>query len=182
TKKLFEDQEVEVQAVVARTRAVALVPFGVGHFYNGNKALGGTFLAAELAIGAVGLGLLIPRVVYCKPPESDDSSSDLDCPTDVQSQSAWVRQRNAEQFFGFAFLGAIVIDIVVSQILFKPTRTVTTRRVPRKVLDAERQQGEDERGGKPPARSRNKPRATLRARPTPAFIRGGAGMGFTLRF
>src|SRR5690606_12980830 len=54
-RKAYSQQEVEVQEKVARNRAVALVPFGVGHFYNGRKGLGALFLASEIAFGGVGL-------------------------------------------------------------------------------------------------------------------------------
>jgi hypothetical protein len=37
------------------SRFIALVPFGVGQFQNGNNALGGTFLGAETALAATAL-------------------------------------------------------------------------------------------------------------------------------
>ena len=47
--------------VVKRNRGLALIPFGVGHFTNGNYALGGTFLGIEVASGVAGLSLLLYR-------------------------------------------------------------------------------------------------------------------------
>ncbi len=50
-------ERVARQEVVVRknSRAVALLPFGVGQFQNGNKPLGWTFLAAETALAGTAL-------------------------------------------------------------------------------------------------------------------------------
>src|SRR5690606_31254117 len=59
----YEDQEVEVRDRVARSRVFAAIPAGIGHFYNGDPALGGVFLGVEVALGATGLGLILFRTI-----------------------------------------------------------------------------------------------------------------------
>ncbi|MCA9713146.1 MAG: hypothetical protein H6713_31100 [Myxococcales bacterium] len=180
----FDKQEVEVREIVARNRAIALVPFGVGHFYNGNTALGATFLATEAAVGATGLALLITRIQGCEPVDNPDAQETIRCDTSAsgKSQDAWVLHRNAETFFGFAFISLLVIDIVVAQILFDPLRVESTRRVTREQLEREASKTDAEAGPKRPRRNRKQARATLRPQPVPTLLRGGAGFGVSLRF
>ncbi len=177
----FGKQEVEIREIVARNRAIALVPFGVGHFYNGNTALGATFLAAEAAVGATGLALLITRIQGCERVDNPDAQETIRCDTSSagKSQDQWVLHRNAETFFGYAFITLLVVDIVIAQILFDPYRVETTRRVTRDELERESAAGEEP---KRPRRNRKQAHGTLRPRPIPTLLRGGAGFGVSLRF
>lgn len=182
-KKAFGEQEIEVREKVARNRALALIPFGVGHFYSGNKALGAGFLAGELAAGGAGLALLIVRNTQCTRTKGFAPES-LQC--NVSNPEALLTRRDAETGLGITFIGLMVVDVVLAQILFEPYQTVTTSRVRRADLEAEGEAAEPPAPSAPGARKRRQSRArrrdNLQARPHPAFIPGGGGLGLTLRF
>lgn len=179
-RRAYEQQEVEVVEKIARNRAVALVPFGVGHFYNGRKGLGAAFLAGEAVIGGVALGLFIVRASRCDRTAGFKPGS-LSCEGDREQT---LDIRNAEQGMAIAFLGALALDIVLAQVLFRPYITLKRDRVRRGDLNAG--DGDGPRGrpaGKPgPPSSRLRDRDTLRLSPAPAYVPGGGGLGFKLRF
>ena len=191
-KKSFGEQEVEVREKVARNRAVALIPFGVGQFYNGRKALGATFLASEIVFGGVGLGLLIARTFNCSRQNGFQPGS-LSC-NGTGAGAPVVRQRNAEQAMGLFFLGTVALDVLIAQITFRPYLTVKSTRMRRSDLEAgadENRENREQKGPRgdtparrdPPARrSRIETRDILRVAPAPAFIPGGGGLGVSLRF
>ena len=183
-QKAFGEQEVEVREKVARNRAVALLPFGIGHFYNGRKALGASFLAGELLFGGVGLGLLIARSFNCNR-ENGFRPGSLTCQGTGLGEPV-VAQRNAEQAMGLLFLGTLALDVVIAQITFRPFLTVKSTRMRRKDLEAEPDAEADKKGPrgdkKPARRSRIETRDILQARPAPTLIPGGGGLGVTIRF
>lgn len=185
-RKSFGEQEVEVREKVARNRAVALIPFGVGQFYNGRKALGVTFLASEIVFGGVGLGLLIARTFNCSRQNGFQPGS-LSCGGTGAGESV-VAQRNAEQAMGLFFLGTVALDILIAQVTFRPYLTVKSTRVRRIDLEAgadknrENREQKGPRGDTPARRSRIDTRDILRVTPAPAFIPGGGGLGVSLRF
>jgi hypothetical protein len=163
----YQDQEIEVRDRVARSRVFAAIPFGVGHFYNGEPALGGSFLAAEVIIGGTGLGLILYRTVAdgCRREEGYQRGSLVCANRDLD---AILRRRKAEEALGWVFLGTLALDVVLAQIRFRPFKTESVERVARRELDA---------GGAPgdgPRRRDRKPRANLR----PSF--GAPARGFTL--
>jgi len=192
-KKAFGEQEVEVREKVARNRAVALIPFGVGQFYNGRKGLGAAFLASEVVFGGVGLGLLIARTFNCSRQNGYQPGS-LSC-IGTGAGAPVVRQRNAEQAMGLFFLGTVALDILIAQITFRPYLTVKSTRVRRSDLEAGADENRENReqkgprgdtparrGDTPARRSRIDTRDILRVAPAPAFIPGGGGLGVSLRF
>ncbi len=187
-QRRFDAQEVEVRSTVARSRVLAAIPLGFGHFYNGQPALGGSFLAAEAIFGAAGLGLLIQRTVVdgCRRTrgfQSGSLSCDLrgeDDPAAIDARrDQIVQRRKAEEVMGWMLLGVVAADIIVAQIMFEKFRTEGVRRVPRRVLEAEAKA--------PPATGRrrgranpDKPRASLRT--APMVSPRGAGIGVHVRF
>lgn len=183
-KRAYENQEVEVHEKVARNRAVAVIPFGVGHFYNGRKGLGALFLTSELVFGGAGLTLLIVRAFQCERTAGFRPNSLL-CEGD---REAVVARRNAEQTFGLLFVGTLALDILLAQVTFRPYLTVKKTRVRRSELQA----GDDDAapGGKArrqgsgsgEPRKRARTRDILQAAPAPALLPGGAGLGVKLRF
>ncbi len=185
----FNSQEVEVRELVARNRILAAIPGGFGHFYNGEPGLGGAFLATELAIGAAGLGLLIRRNVVdgCRRTRGFQGGSlvcDLrgDADLDGSRREGLVRRRKAEEFMGWALLVAVAIDIVIAQVRFKPFKTNTVKRRPRRELDREAA-GANAASGPDLPRRRTRPRgprASLRAAPTVGPQ--GVGLGMDVRF
>jgi hypothetical protein len=176
----FAAQEVEVRETVARTRALAAIPLGFGHFYNGDPALGGSFLAAEVILGAAGLGLIIQRTVVdgCRRERGFQNGS-LVCAGSDDRRDEIVRRRKGEEVVAWMLLGVVALDIVIAQVRFKPSRTKVIKRQPRRELDAERGAPTDSAKPRPKATPR-KPRASLRA--APMLAPRGAGMGVHVRF
>jgi hypothetical protein len=172
-QRSYQDQEIEVRDRVARSRVFAAIPFGVGHFYNGDRWLGATFLAAEAAVGATGLGLILYRSVAdgCRREEGYKRGSLVCANRDLD---AILRRRKAEEAIGWVLLGTIALDVFLAQYRFRPFKTETVDRVPRRELDAGGAEGE----GRP--RRDRKPRPTVR--PTASGSRHGASLGVTVRF
>ena len=172
----YDEQEVEVRDRVARSRLFAAIPFGAGHFYNGDIRLGAGFLSVELASGLAGISLLLYRVAGdgCRRNRGFQRGS-LTCAG--SNTDAITRRRKTEEVMGWVFLGTVVFDLVLAQVRFKPIETVRVRRVPRSTLSGD----EDE----PPRRSR-RTRPNKASRPTvrPSASGGpdGASLGISLRF
>lgn len=176
----FAEQEVQVEERVARSRIFAAIPFGVGHFYNGEPALGGSFLAAEVAFGAAGLGLLLYRVAGdgCDREEGFQSGS-VEC-APGRDLDAIVKRRNAEEVMGWLFLGTLVLDVIIAQIRFQPYETKAVRRVKRKELESGSSSPTREKGRTRDRRRRDRRRA--RVRPAPGMVPGGVSLGVDIRF
>jgi hypothetical protein len=187
-QRKYDAQEVEVRDVVQRTRILAAIPGGFGHFYNGHPALGGSFLAAELIFGAAGLGLLIRRNVVdgCRRTRGFQSGS-LVCDIRGENNADVIERRRdqiaarrkAEETMAWFLLGTVALDILIAQIMFEPTRTRTVKRVPRGQLEAERKATPDARK-RPASPRKGKPRARLRA--APSVGPRGVGLTFDVRF
>jgi len=181
-KQAFGQQEVEVREKVARNRAIAMLPLGIGHFYNGRKGLGAAFLAGEAVTGIVALGLLAKRSTQCNRTNGFARGS-LVCT--AEDPEALVTRRNLETGFSIAFVSLVLVDIIAAQVTFQPFATVKTERIKREDLEA---QPEDEtkprtkRAPRPARQARLTTRDNLQLRPHPALFRGGGGAGFTLRF
>jgi hypothetical protein len=129
-------QIVWIEEKVARNRAAALVPGGIGHFYNGRPRLGATFLATELAVGAIGLGFLLNRVITLKCQRTNGftpGSLQCDPPASV-SDSEIENRRKAEQAFGIVLLSTLALDVLVAQITFRPFSTIGRRAVERQSI------------------------------------------------
>ena len=195
----YGEQEVEVREQVARTRILAALPLGFGHFYNAgvgsrrrrggaapsrgdriDLALGATFLAAEAAVGLTGLALLIRRTVVdgCRRTRGFQSGSlvcDLrgedDPEVNADARDGIIRRRKAEEAMAWTLLALAVTDIIVAQVLFEEVETRSVTRVRRRDLD---------RSGKEPTRAAPKRRAKVRA--APSFGPSGVGLTLHLRF
>src|SRR5690606_32249703 len=175
----ISEQEVEVRERVARSRIFAALPFGIGQFYNGDRALGGTFLATEVALGVTGLALLIHRTwqdrcsrtmgwqegsLVCDPRNPGTTHDDLK------------NRRRAEETMAWLFLGTVVVDVIVAQIRFRPYEITAVRRVKRRDLDKKGVPSPT-----PPGRKlRAKPRGKVQA--SPSFGPHGAGFNVEIRF
>jgi hypothetical protein len=185
----YARQDVAVRDVIKRNRGLALLPLGVGHFVNDNYALGGTFLALEVATGAAGLGLLIyrisslgcvrtngfaPKSLVCTMEGRDEE--DL-----LRIQDHVERVRNAEIVMGYLFLGSIVLDIAIAQALFKPITVVDRGKMSREQLERETESESEAAGGRR-KNPRKSPSAKLEIRPHPVYFPRGVGLGVSLRF
>ncbi len=177
-KQRYDDQDVEIRQQVARSRVFAAIPFGIGHFYNGERALGGVFLGTELTLGAAGLILLAYRSIAdgCRR-ESGFQRGSLVCSN--RDLDGILRRRQAEEGLGWAFVGSIALDIFLAQYRFKPFKTQTVKRVPRRELDGD-DQAASEAAAPERRRKDRKPRAKVR--PTGGGGRYGFGLGVSVRF
>lgn len=200
----FAEQEVEVREQVARTRILAAIPFGFGHFYNGgvgsrkrrggappsrgdriDVALGATFLVAEAAVGITGLALLIRRTVVdgCRRTRGFQSGSlvcDLRGEDDPEVQAerrpGIIRRRKAEEVMAWTLLGLAVTDIIVAQVLFEEVETRSVKRVRRRDLDKSGKPEPTTPTPRAPAKRRTKVRAA------PTFSPTGIGVAVHVRF
>lgn len=171
----FNDQEVEVRRGTSRSRVFAAIPGGVGHFYNGDRAIGAAFLAGEAAIGLTGLTLLLYRTIAdgCRREEGFQRGS-LVCAN--RNLDGILRRRKAEEAMAWLLLGTVALDIVVAQLRFQPYTLETTERIPRRELDSTGAPTE-------PSRRRDrkaKPRAKVR--PTGGLGPHGVNLGVSVRF
>jgi hypothetical protein len=172
-RQQYQDQEVEVRERVARSRVFAAIPFGVGHFYNGEPALGGAFLGAGALVGGTGLFLILYRTVAdgCRREQGFQRGS-LICAN--QNIDAILRRRKAEEAIGWVFLGTLALDVFLAQYRFRPFKTQSVERIPRRELDAGGAPGDGRR------RRDRTPRATVR--PTGGGTRHGVSLGVHVEF
>lgn len=168
-QKQYDSQEVEIGE--KRSRALALIPLGISHFFNGDRAIGATFLAAEAGFGIAGLSLLAVRATLhgCDRQRNFQSGSLVCNPRGDISENDVVRRRQAEEAMAWLFVGTVVLDILLAQLRFKEFEF--TDSVPRSELE-NYEQRKRRRG--------RRPRATVR--PTTGASRKGASMGLRVDF
>jgi hypothetical protein len=200
------NEDVFLTEVVKRNRGLALLPFGVGHFTNGNYAIGGAFLGIELAAGAAGIGLIIYRATNFGCVRTDGfNRKSLVCSVEAQDEDVPKLQdqietvRNVETAMGYVFLGALVLDIALAQVLFRPIEVVEKGQKTRRELDAEiaaeaapelrTPRRREPQSGPEPSEPHEpqfgpapEPSVRLRIRPHPTFTPTSLGLGVTLQF
>ncbi len=100
--------------ITPHSRWLALVPFGVGQFQNGEKSLGYAFLTSEILLAAstlTTLGIETHLVLATSRADNPDE------------QSVNVTQRNwktALEYSSYAWLGVSLLGIVEAQVAFVP--------------------------------------------------------------
>jgi hypothetical protein len=194
------NEDVFLTEVVKRNRGLALLPFGVGHFTNGNYALGGTFLALEVAVGAAGIGMVIYRATNYGCVRTDGfNRKSLVCSVDAEDEDVPKLRneieavRNAEAVMGYVFLGALVLDIALGQALFRPIEVIEKGQKTRRELEAEidaeatpatrqARPAKDARVPQAEPEPPPEPSVRLRIRPHPTFTPTSLGLGVTLQF
>lgn len=172
-QKRYDEQEVAIG--VKRTRALAVIPFGISHFLNGDNGLGAAFLATEAALGVTGLTLLIIRATAdgCDRTRGFQAGSLVCDPRGDTTEEEVVRRRQAEEAMGWMFIGSIALDILVAQLRFKAFEITETR--PRSAIDEKVIDGRERR-----KRRAKKRRATVR--PRAGASREGASLGLEVHF
>jgi len=165
----YDSQEVKIGE--KRSRALALIPLGISHFFNGDRAIGATFLAAEAGFGIAGLTLLAVRVTVhgCDRQRNFQSGSLVCNPRGDITEEQVVNRRKAEEAMAWLFVGTVAFDILIAQLRFKEFEF--TDSVPRSELE-----GYEKR-----KRPRNR-RPRARVRPTTGASRKGASMGLRVDF
>jgi hypothetical protein len=173
-RRKLDGQPVQVVQTRALNRAVALVPLGVGHFYNGRNGLGAGFLGTEVAVGAAALGLLLTRTIrYDCVREQGFRPGSLVCTAPDLSREQVKDTRNAEQAFGLILIGTVALDVLIAQIMFQPVIVEKTRTTTRDELDEELERARPPGGAARPGRRRApRPDATIR----PHFGPGSIGL------
>jgi hypothetical protein len=114
------------EVVVERhSRWLALVPFGVGQFQNGQETLGWVFLAGEAALvgaSAIGAGL---SFYYANQATSLYEHGDANA---AGYQAAAQRSAIASDIFEAGFITAAVVGVLHAQLTFVPERVQVRKR------------------------------------------------------
>jgi hypothetical protein len=104
-----------------RSRWLALVPFGVGQFQNGDKPLGYVFLSSEVLLAATTLTALGVETHLVL------ATSQLDKP-DPSNNTRNQNWKTALEYSSYAWLGVSLIGIVEAQISFQPEQRQIKKR------------------------------------------------------
>lgn len=106
--------------IIPKTRWLALVPFGVGQFQNGEKALGYTFLTTETLL----LGSMLTAMVVQSHLVFEASRVQPD-PSINGRLSNWY---SAVKYSSYAWLGVSVAGIIEAQLSYVPERRQVRKR------------------------------------------------------
>jgi hypothetical protein len=127
--KLLEKLATEEKITERHSRWVALIPFGVGQFQNGQKLLGWMFLGAEAAMLGVGTAA-IPFYVYNRGQAYDLWTQGRD--PSIDPVRTYLDRANAAKFvsagFDVAFLVTAAIGVVHAQLTFVPEAVEVKKR------------------------------------------------------
>jgi hypothetical protein len=123
------------ETVVSRnSRAIAMLPFGVGQFQNGEIALGTVFLASEVVAGATSIiSAILIDVLEADAREKLQQQSlveNPEQPVDNEALNDSIAGTALLNRIAFGFWAGIsVVGIIEAQVRFVPERTFTRRRV-----------------------------------------------------
>ena len=124
-----------VETVVSRnSRVIAMLPFGVGQFQNGEIALGTVFLATEVVAGATSIiSAILIDVLEADAREKLRQQSlveDMGQPVDIDALSDSIAGTVLLNRIVFGvWAGISVVGIIEAQVRFVPERTSTRPRV-----------------------------------------------------
>ncbi len=107
--------------ITPKSRWVALVPFGVGQFQNGEKSLGYVFLTSEILLAAstlTTLGVETHLVLATSRVDKPDQSVNT-------TNGNW---KTALEYSSYAWLGVTAIGIVEAQLAFVPEQRQVRKR------------------------------------------------------
>ena len=145
----------EETIITPHTRWLALVPFGVGQFQNGDKSLGYVFLTSEVLLAATTLTTLGVETHLVL------ATSELD-KSDPSNQARIDNWYTAIKYSSYAWLGVSLVGIIEAQLSFVPEqRQIRKRDLP------------------PSLRPET---SSLRVLPNAAPVPGGAVFGLSGRF
>jgi len=149
--KLKREREEKLEAMAAeeklvevRSRLVAMVPFGVGQFHNGDWGLGGFFLGSEVVMIA---GAITTAAIFQHDVEDFVRECTGPIPREIVDPSGEARDCDAGQtklealrvanwlFIGSAF-SLIVAGIIEAQVSFTPQTIIQKKRpIPPRIKD-----------------------------------------------
>ena len=112
--------------ITPKTRWLALVPFGVGQFQNGEKSLGYVFLTSEILLAASTLTALgVETHLVLATSQADKPKQSIN-----GTLADW---KSALEYSSYAWLGVTAIGIVEAQLAFVPEQ----RRIRKRALPPE---------------------------------------------
>ncbi len=140
--------------ITPKSRWLALVPFGVGQFQNGEKSLGYVFLTSEVLLAASTLTTLgVETHLILATSQTNEAAA-----SNGSRMKDW---HAALAYSAYAWLGVSVIGIVEAQLLFTPEQ----RQVRKRPLPVEL-----------------RPQSAFRIEPSAIPVPGGALLGVSGRF
>jgi len=117
----------EESVITPKTRWLALVPFGVGQFQNGEKNLGYVFLTSEVLLAASTLTTLAVETHLVLATSRVDKAE----PSINSTLADW---KTALEYSSYAWLSVSIIGIVEAQLSFVPEqRQIRKRPLPREL-------------------------------------------------
>jgi hypothetical protein len=127
SRALVAFAEEDVRLEVEGSRALALFPFGVGQFLNGDEPLGWVFLLGEAVLGATAIGALawhqslVPQVLFAQTELLDQRL--------VARGNDLLRAAEITNWVALSSFGVLLVaGVLEAQIRFVPSRTVVERR------------------------------------------------------
>jgi hypothetical protein len=117
--RALEEMASREVVIVRNRRWLALIPFGVGQFQNGNPELGWVFLTSEIALGATALTALAMQTHFtleAHEVQNPDNNALLKTWNTLLDVSAW------------AFVGVAALGITEAQLSFVPERREERKR------------------------------------------------------
>jgi hypothetical protein len=145
--------------VVKNRRWIAMVPFGVGQFQNGDKSLGWVFFGAEAALGVTALTALAYETKRIG--EAAEAKAQNKDPTPInENVETW---HTVLKVSSYGFLALAIGGIVEAQLSFVPEEKKT---LPRPL----------------PERLRPRPKSEVEFRPQASVTPQGFELGFAGRF
>ena len=111
----------EETLITPKTRWLALVPFGVGQFQNGEKSLGYVFLTSEILLAASTLTTLgVETHLVLK-------TSQIDKP-DPAIRGTLTNWKTALDISSYAWIGVTIVGVVEAQLAFQPEQRQVRKR------------------------------------------------------
>lgn len=126
--RLLAIADSDVEASVATSRLLALVPFGAGQFQNGDEGLGWLFFTTEALFGLGAFGTLVAHQAIAGSFNPSDPSSGLRSPESRDRvNTALLATEVTNWTCAGLFAIFAIVGIIQSQLDFRSTRTFRTR-------------------------------------------------------
>jgi hypothetical protein len=108
------------------SRLLALLPFGVGQFQNGQETLGWVFLSSETILGVTSIGGV--AIALSEQVQANDAFARRDLPEAISFERRAQIAAIVADWFAAGFFAAAVGGIVHAQLTFVPERVQTRKR------------------------------------------------------
>jgi hypothetical protein len=108
------------------SRWLALLPFGVGQFQNGQETLGWVFLSGETILGVTSIGAV--AIALSEQVQANDAFARRDLPEAISFERRAQIAAIVADWFAAGFFAAAVGGIVHAQLTYVPERVETRKR------------------------------------------------------